>query len=62
MRTGADVRVSTPIIVASFVNNPRLYFPNSWKPLLRRSAMKEGIQKWRGEDTKPGAYEVSGRS
>ena len=55
MRTGADVRVSTPIIVASFVKNPRLYFPNSWKPLLKRSAMKRGIQKWRGEETNPGA-------
>ena len=59
MRTGADVRVSTPIMAASLVRKPWLYFPNCWKPLLSRSAMNGGIQKCRGDDTSPGAYELS---
>ena len=62
MRTGADVRVSTAIMTASLVRNPRELFPNSSNPFRKRSPMKGGSQKWRGEETSPGLYELRGRS
>ena len=61
MRTGADVRVSIPIMQASLVRKPCELRPNCWKPLLKRSLMKSGIQKCRGEETNPGLYDEAGR-
>ena len=54
MRTGDDVRVSAAMTVASPLRKPRLRCPKSLKPARKRVATNCGIQKWSGEDTKPG--------
>ena len=54
MRTGAEVRVSMPITVASLVRNPREVRPKCSNPFCSRLQMNSGIQKWSGEEMSPG--------
>ena len=54
---GAEVRVSMPITVASLVRNPRDVRPKCSNPRCRRLLMNSGIQKWSGEEMRPGEYD-----
>ena len=62
MRTGDDVRVSTPITAASRVRNPFCLRPKSLKPSANRDDTNAGSQKCNGDDTNPAAYDDTGRS
>ena len=62
MRTGAEVRVSIPITVASLVRNPREVRPKCSNPFCKRLLINSGIQKCSGEEMSPGVYDDGGRS
>ena len=62
MRTGDEVRVSTPIITASFVRKPRDTRSAERKPSRSRLVIKSGIQKWSGEASRPGLNDDAGRA
>ena len=60
--TGDEVRVSTPIIIASLVKKPLAYLPKISKPLRRRILMNCGNHLSMRDSLIPGAYDVRGRS
>lgn len=54
MRTGDEVRDSTPTTTASLVKKPRMRRPKVAMPARSRSAMKRGIHSSRREGVMPG--------
>ena len=59
---GDDVRVSTPISIASFVRKPLADLPNCIKPVRSLLDTSVGSKKCNGDEITPGTYDVSGRS
>ena len=54
MRTGVEVRDSTPATMASVVTNPRIRLSKLLRPLRRLCAMKPGIQRSSRDGVMPG--------
>ena len=60
IRTGEEVLVSTPIITASLLINPCIFFSNCVKPSRSRSTIGTGSHLSSRDGIKPGAYDESG--
>ena len=60
MRTGVEVRDSTPTTIASGVTYPRILRSKDPIPLRRAEAINGGIHLSRREVTRPGTYDVEG--
>ena len=59
---GAEVRVSTPINIASLVKKDLLHLPKVLKPCCKRLDTSVGNKKCKGDDITPGTYDVEGKS